>query len=187
VVTVRRMLRDDGFTLTELIAVMGLLGVILAIAYGGFSVAAKGSDMSDRQAQMSREIGAPLLFADRVITQAFDFDTSYPGISPNRFAFYCDQNGNGYRERYVIEVAGTRLLVTSEEENGRARKTSTWSESNANLASGTPLFRYFRSDGTEIATMGDVAQNVRSVQVTIVVDTGGSTISDSRMMFLRNR
>lgn len=185
--TVSAVHRDDGFTLTELIVVTALLGVILAIAYGGFQVTARGSAMSDRQAQVSREIGRPLLFAERVLTQAFNFTTAYPGITPNRCAFDVDQDGNGYAERYVIEVVGTQLRVTTEVEGGRPRSTAVWSESNANLASGQPLFTYYDADGVPITTMSEVPADVRSMTMTLVIDVEGTTISDSRTMFLRNR
>ncbi len=179
---------DAGFTLSELIVVVGLLGMVLGIAYAGFSVAASGSRMSDRQAYLSREVGAPLEFADRVLTQAFDFDTSYPGLNPNRFAFYTDQDSDGNRERYVIEVVGTRLLVTSEEEGGgRPRRQVVWSEHNANLAAGEPLFRYYDMHGTQITSMGDLPGNAKRIVMTIVTEHDGTRLKDGREMFLRNR
>jgi prepilin-type N-terminal cleavage/methylation domain-containing protein len=187
VVIVSRFRDDDGFTLTELIVVTGLLGMVLAIAWAGFNVTAGGSKMSNRQAHLSREIAAPLEFADRVLTQAFDFDTSFPGLSPNRCAFYTDQNNNGYRERYVIAVVGTQLHVTTEEENGRPRKTVAWSEANRNLAAGEPLFRYYNVNGAEITNMTQVPGDVKRVVVTIVTEHDGDRLRDSRTIFLRNR
>jgi len=183
-----RLLRDDdGFTLTELIVVTGLLGMILAIAYAGFNVTAKGSDMSNRQSMISREIGAPLLHADRVLTQAYDFDSRFPGLGPYRCAFYTDQDGDGDAERHVIEAVGNELRISTEEENGRPYKMTAWSTHNANRATGIPLFRYYRSDGVEITTMGEVSTDVKSVVMTIVVDYDGTKIQDTRTMFLRNR
>jgi prepilin-type N-terminal cleavage/methylation domain-containing protein len=180
-------LRDDkGFTLTELIVVMGLLGVILAIAYAGFQVAAGGSDMSNRQAIISREIAVPLLFAEHALSQAYDIDTSFPGPKPNRLAFYTDQDGNGDWEYWAIEAVGNRLLVTSEVQNGRPRRTAVWSENNGNIASGVPLFTYYNSVGDEIAP-SEVGTDVKSVMVTIAVDYHGTKLQDSRTVFLRNR
>lgn len=179
--------RDSGFTLAELTVVMGLLGMILAIAYTGFSVAANGSRMSDRQAHLSREIGAPMSVIDRALTQAFDFDTSYPGLSPNRLAFYTDQNTNGYRERYVMEVSGTRLLISTEEEGHQPLRQVVWSEHNANLSAGVPLFRYYNVNGDEITSMGSVPGDVKRVVVTLVTVHDGDQLTDSRTVFLRNR
>ncbi len=178
---------EDGFTLTELIVVMGMLGMILAVAYAGFNVAANGSDLSNQQSMMSREIGAPLEFADRVLTQTFEFDTEYPGITPYRCAFYVDQDNDGFRERYVIEVSGSRLLVTSEEEGARARNRVAWSESNVNIAEAEPLFRYYDAVGAEISDMTEVEEDVKSVLITIAVGYDDKILQDSRTIFLRNR
>lgn len=183
-----RLFRDDeGFTLTELIVVTGLLGMVLAIAYAGFNVAAKGSAASTRESMMSREVGAPLLHADQVITQLYDFDTTYPGLSAYRCAFYTDQDGDGNAERHVIEAVGSQLRIGMGETNGRPFRTAVWSTNNANRAQNVPLFRYYRSDGVEITSMSSVPTEARRVAMTIVVNYGDSTLRDSRTMYLRNR
>ncbi|MDO8848590.1 MAG: prepilin-type N-terminal cleavage/methylation domain-containing protein [Coriobacteriia bacterium] len=181
-----RLQRDEGFTLSELVVVMGLLSLIMGAAYAGFQIARSGSDLSNQQSLMSREIGAPLQLADRVITQASGFDTTYPGVTKYRCAFYTDQDADGYAERFVIEVSGTNLLVTNEEANGRARQQAVWSDSNANIAENVALFRYYDADGVEITDMGEVSQSATHIVVTIVVSYDDTTLQDARTVFMRN-
>jgi prepilin-type N-terminal cleavage/methylation domain-containing protein len=180
--------REGGFTLTELVVVLSLLSMILAVAYAGFQVTFQGSKISDRQAWTSREVAAPLEFAERTLTQQFGWDSAFPGATPYRCAYYTDADNDGKRERYVIEsTTDGRLLVTlSEEVDNPTARTTAWSTANFNRAAGIPLVRYYNSAGTEITTMSQVYSNVRQVTVTIVTEYDGQRFSDSRRIFFRN-
>lgn len=177
--------RDDGYTLSELIAVIGLLGIIMGVAYGGMHIAMTGTSFSDEQALVSEEIAAPLDLVDQVFTQSLGFDVSYPGVQQNRVAVFTDQNADGVQERWQFEVDGTQLLVTRGTAASGSAEQSVWSESNANIAEGVPLFRFYSPDG-EITDMSDVANDATYVEVTLMVSYGDATLSDSRTVFIRN-
>jgi len=177
--------RDEGYTLSELVAVIGLLGIILGVAYGGMRIAMTGTAFSDEQALVSEEIAAPLDLIDQVFTQSLGFDVSYPGVQQNRVAVFTDQNADGVQERWQFEVDGSRLIVTRGTAGSGTAEQTVWSESNANIAQGVPLFRYYGPNG-EITNMSDVANDATYVKVTLMVSYRDSTRSDSRTVFIRN-
>ncbi|HAL29875.1 MAG TPA: hypothetical protein DCP20_04050 [Coriobacteriia bacterium] len=177
--------RDEGYTLSELIAVIGLLGIIMGVAYAGMHIAMTGTAFSDEQAIVSEEIAAPLDLVDQVFTQSLGFDVSYPGVQQNRVAVFTDQNADGVQERWQFEVDGTRLVVTHGTAGGGSADQAVWSESNANIAESEPLFRFYGPDG-EITDMGDVANDTTYVIVTLMVRYRDATLSDSRTVFMRN-
>jgi len=177
--------RDEGYTLSELVAVIGLLGIILGVAYGGMHIAMSGTAFSDEQALVSEEIAAPLDLMDQVFTQSLGFDVSYPGVQQNRVAVFTDQNADGVQERWQFEVDGSRLIVTRGTAGSGTAEQTVWSESNANIAQGVPLFRYYGPNG-EITNMSDVANDATYVKVTLMVSYRDSTRSDSRTVFIRN-
>lgn len=176
---------DHGYTLAELVAVIGLLGIIMGVAYAGMHIAMTGSKFSDEQAMVSREIAAPLDLIDQVFSQSLGFDVSYPGVKPNRCAVFTDQDSDGDQERWLFEIVGSELRVTSGETNGRPTETAVWSDANANIAVSEPLFRYYGPDG-EITDMGQVSDKATHVVATLVVESGGRSLRDSRTVFIRN-
>ena len=187
--TVRGLHSDRGFTLTELVVVLALMGFVLSVAYATFTLVRNGSDMSNRESVFGQEVGAPLDIAERLLTQQFAFDSAAPGVGPYRCAFYTDRDNDGRRERYVIEATADGRLVTSftEEIDAPTPRTGVWSDRNFNVSDATPLFRYLDQAGVEITAMSDVYAYARSVDVTIVTREGGRTLSDTRRAFFRNR
>lgn len=187
--TVRGLRSDSGFTLTELIVVLALMGFVLSVAWATFSVVNNGSEQSERESVFAREVGAPLDFAERVLTQQFAFDAASPGAGPYRCAFFTDRDNDGHRERYVIEAtaAGQLAISSSEEIDAPSPRTAVWSDENSNRSEGTPLFRYLNQDGTEITDMAQVYAYATSVDMTIVTQQGGRRLADTRRAFFRNR
>lgn len=165
------------------------MGFILSIAYSLFQLTRMGSAVSNREAWTSREIAAPLEFAERVLSQQIRFDHESPGISEWRCAFYTQRGGGGDQQRYVIEVPADpddhRLLVTVDHGGGGAVPEE-WSAANHNRAAGQKLFEYLDADGQPIDSMADVSK-ARAVVVTIVAEHEGRRFSDSRTVFFRNR
>jgi len=180
---------DDGFTLTELIVVVSLLGFVISAAYGAQFVLARGVDSSERQAFMSREVGAPLEFAERVLCQQWSIDKTSPGVTPYRIKVQADTDTDDVTEEYVLEATADNKLVIQSREGDAAFRTAVWSENNHNVASGTPLLRFFRQDGTEIpeADFVDVYSSAYSAEVTIVTDYDGDQLSSARRVTFRNR
>lgn len=187
--TVTRPRADSGFTLTELVVVLALLGFVLAVAYATFMLVRNGADMSDREAVFAQEVGAPLDIAERLLTQQFAFDSAAPGVGPYRCAFFTDRDNDGRRERYVIEATSDGKLVTSftEEIDAPTPRAGVWSDRNFNVSTPTPLFRYYDQNGVQITAMSEVYANAYSVDVTVVTQQDGRTLSDTRRAFFRNR
>lgn len=189
------MIGDEGFTLSELIASMGLLGIILGVSWLGYGVASNGSQASDRQVWLAREIGAPLEQAEKVLMQQYQIDDSYPGATAYRIKMTTDSDNDGHAEDWVIEAtADHRLLYSMSEYNLQANVYDTpprsfaWSENNYNIAENVPLFRYYRADGTEITSgsYGDIYSDASSIKVTIVAEYDEHQFTDSRTILFRN-
>jgi prepilin-type N-terminal cleavage/methylation domain-containing protein len=187
-----RTFRDDrGFTLSELVVVMGLLGVVLAVVYGSMFAMVQASRASDRQARFTNEVSSPLLAIDKVIVQ----NSSIEQASPYRIVVLTDRDLNNKMERTTIEATTSgRLRLRVEELNPQRTATLrvlqdwTISENNVNVSQGRPLFRYYAQDPSEeITSMGSVPSDARSVLVNVVSMHDGRTISDSRRMQFRLR
>ncbi|MCE5190183.1 MAG: type II secretion system GspH family protein [Actinomycetia bacterium] len=184
-----RVMREDGFTLTELIVVLGLLSVILGAAWLGFQVANNGSKQSDRQSQISREVGFPLDYMERILIQNYGFDSTYPGTTGYRIATLTDRDNDDHAERYIFEAtsSGQLKVTNSEEADKPTPSVYVISSHNTNVAQGKPLFRYFDGAGNEITNMGNVDSQARSMTMTIMTTYDGQSFSDTRRVFFRNR
>ena len=180
---------DEGFTLTELLVVLLLMGFVLSVAWSTLHLVNNGSNMSNREAVFSDEVGAPLDFAERLLSQQFDLDATTPGCGPYRCAFYTDRDNDGNRERYVVtaNVEGEFVVSSSEEVDSPSVYTGVWSDRNANVSAGQPLFEYLDYQGNPITTASDIYTSARSVNVTIVAEFGDEQIVDTRRVHFRNR
>jgi prepilin-type N-terminal cleavage/methylation domain-containing protein len=178
---------DEGFTLTELMVVLSLLTVILGVAYLGFDVVRSGSNLSDRIAYTSREVGFPLDFMERVLIQNYGFDNT---TTPTNYkvTVLTDRDNNDRSEKYIFEAtsAGT-LRVLSLEEPQTSFKTYVLSTKNTNIAQSKPLFRYYDANLNEITNMNNVSSLARSMTMTIVTTYDGQSFSDTRRVYFRNR
>lgn len=188
----RRLRTDDGFTLSELVAALGLLGVILAATWAGFQASHTYSRLSDRQGWFAREISSPLLQIERVMQQQYRIDSAYPGVTPYRVKVETDADNDGNREVWEIQATADRRLVISNAEirqDGSYERSPTsyaWSTHNYNVQTGTPLFRFYDKNGLQITNMGDVPSRAVKVVVTIVSVYDGRQFSDSRTVLFRN-
>lgn len=190
-----RLPRDDrGFTLTELMVALGLLGVVLAMAYAGLQVVYKSREVSERQAYFAREISSPLGYLDEVTSQNLSVE------APTAYSarFLTDRNNDDIRERHFIaaNADGTLVdevwLVDSAGVNTSLRNRYVWSEHNANVASNRPLFCYYTSTtttsaATEITDMSKVPASARTMHITIVTNYEDKYLHDSRDVLFRNR
>lgn len=203
-----RLHADDGLTFAELAVVTALLAVIIGIAYAGMQVAQRGSEVAQREAFFANEIATPMQIADKLLTQNLAIDDgSITGTKPpTRYylSFLTDQNNDNALERHVLEaVAGTGdtgKLIHREYRTDNTRRNvalvveQTWSTSNVNQYTGTPLFTYYSdSDRTTITDMAQVPANTRLVDVTITArfrvraqDTG-SVIKENRVITFRRK
>lgn len=185
---------DRGFTLTELIVVLTLLGIVLTISYAAVVAIFKGREVSDRQASFAREVSAPLAVIEKVLTQA----TMVEAAAPYSITVLTDRDNDNLLERHVIEVtaAGTLRHQTWNTNSSRVNTTKTfdvtWSENNINVSEGQAFFEYYgedtNGDGTRDPLVGVFdPRDVKVVNVVIMVEYDGRHFSDSRMAYMRNR
>lgn len=183
-----RIHSDDGYSLSELLVVMGLIGFVIAGAYALFRLTSTGAAMSSRDSWISQEIGQPLENMERVLIQQ-----APPMIETGLYVceVRTDQDRDNHYEYHHFEATTDGQLVDTYHEDVD-RPTSqliVWSRNNANRAQGVPLMTYYDIDGTDIS--GETGLYIQkyavSVVVTIVTDQDGSIYSDSRRIFFRNR
>lgn len=185
---------DGGFTLTELIIVLTLLGIVLSISYAALIAIYKGREVSDRQASFAREVSAPLGIIEKVLTQA----TTVEAANANSMTVLTDRDNDNVLERHVVQVtsAGTLRHETWLTNAARINTTKTydvtWTEHNVNIREGQGLFEYFGEDedgdGARDPLIGVFdPRDVEIVDIVIVVEYDGRQFSDSRTAFMRNR
>lgn len=178
--------RDDkGVTLTEMLVVTLLMGIVLAIVYLGIQFGYRATAVAETQSQFARNVTAPLTvmdasFSQRVPMAGFTMDpytatvrlpADYrPGtIEEHTFS----ANTDGTLTQQIYRITGTtRTLV----------RTVTWSRENANRAANVPLFTYF--NGSVAATNAALVNNV---VIRVATRRDGQTFSDARRVFFRNR
>lgn len=203
-----RLRSDSGLSLAELLVVMGLLAIIISIAYAGMQVAARGSEVAQREAFFANEIATPMQVADKLLTQNLAIDDgSISGTKPpTRYyvSFLTDRDNNNSLERHVLEAmtgpGGMGKLVHREYRTDNTRRNvalvveQTWSTSNVNQSTATPLFTYYSdSDRTAITDMTQVPANTRLMDVTISArfkvrpNQTGTVIKDNRTITFRRK
>ena len=182
--------QDDGYSLSELLVVIALMGMVLAIAYNVNYFVSRASAQNVREARFGTEVRSPLMYIDKLLMQ----NNQIEGVSgDDMISFFTDIDLDDVRERNVIRVDGSTLTLNRWNVSGTNAniggpiQTLTFSTNNANLAQGVPLFTYIDSDGVTITNPDDYAGSARSIRTTIVVDYDGHVFSDSRQTFLRNR
>lgn len=178
-------MRDDGFSLSELLVVISLLGIVLSTAWALMSLGQRGSEISNREAWTSREIGAPLLEMERMLSQ------NVPPLQeagPYSVKIRTDRNRD-YAYEYYTFAANTDGNLVQTAVGGNASGSHTWSYDNRNTATTTPLFTYYDINGNDISASGidTIKQYTTSVMITIVAEHEGRQFTDSRRVFFRNR
>ncbi|MDZ4063162.1 MAG: prepilin-type N-terminal cleavage/methylation domain-containing protein [Coriobacteriia bacterium] len=182
---VGRLTDDRGFSLTELITVTVLLGVVLSISYGAMVAVYRGTDVSERQATISRESAAPLGAMEEIISQAISVDTA----NAYTMTVLTDRDNDKVIERHIFtaDFKSTLTQVTWLTNASRVNTTRignvTWSRNNRNVARTQPLMYYYDRNR---ARTNDPAQ-VRYVDMNLVVEVDGREYRDTRSVLLRNR
>lgn len=184
-----RHLRDGrGFSASELIVVMGLLGAVLSITFTGMFAVYRSNQVNDAQSSAARDFSDPLEKISMIVMQATEIGVA----EPYRLVVWTDRDLDGNPERNEF-VAGTDSSLTwyyGEYQPDRVGvlEQSTWvmSDNNANRARNTALFRYYRSTGAEILVMGDVPSQAFTVKANMAVEAvPGVPTYDSRNITLR--
>lgn len=187
-----RLDNDEGFSLAELVVVLGLMGVILAVAWASYSVISNGARMAEGEAMTAREIAVPLLECERLLIQQHNIlDGTIEGRlvnpSPWLVAFNTDVDHDSHIESTIMEVTTDgRLLITTAEISEHDYETVVWSTANRNRATSTPFLTYYDGSG-EVIGYDAVKTDARSVMITIATEYDGRAYSDSRTVSFRNR
>jgi prepilin-type N-terminal cleavage/methylation domain-containing protein len=184
-----RVRRDDGFSLTELLVVLGIMGVVLAGAYSLALVSQKAADVSETQAAFANEVGTSLALAENYLQQ----NTALKTWTDYRLECTVDRDLDGFAEWVIIEAHanGELTLQVWNTDIGQnltdLRIDYLMSENNVNVADGIPLFTYLKDDGTEVATFDARAGDTRSVIMDVRIDVNGYDLDDTRQVLFRNR
>lgn len=188
---------DEGFSLSELIVVLMLLGMVLAAAWAMMDLGRNGSKQATKDAWLSREIGRPLEYAERIYMQQLEIkfrDSSNTLRDPRWWCLATtDRDHDDRIETYIFEATSDgRLLVTSSEaSDSPTPRVAVWSTDNRNRVQTppVPLFRYFDKDGVEISSqpVDYIQQYAASMQVTVAAQFDGELVVDSRRVYFRNQ
>jgi prepilin-type N-terminal cleavage/methylation domain-containing protein len=185
----RAPVRDGGFSLTELMVVLGIMGVVLAGAYSLALVTNRSASTTEIQSAFAQEVGVPLQLAEKYLQQ----NTGLEEWQDYELVCFTDTDIDGFDERVTIQAhADGRLTVDVwntdiQHQNTTQRVSFVASENNANVANGTPLFTYLADDSTEVTSTEARASNTRSVIMTVVAEIDGKTLEDDRWVLFRNR
>lgn len=189
---------DGGFTLTEMLVVISLLGIVLFAAYMFIFAARAGQANSDREAALSRAVTLPLLSVERLLVQNSAIDQSETP-SHNKLMIITNPSGvDGQEEQNTFEAVQdpatglgyvnlTTYKLTGGVRVGSAMQNGHISSDNTNIADGVYLFRYYDKSGVEITDMSTVIQNARSVLVQMRVLVGGRHETHADTIYFRNR
>ena len=188
--------KDDGFSLTELIVSLTLLGFVLALGYSISQVVSIGQRNADRESQLSREITYPLTRISEILIQNARIEVS-PAPTGMTLSVRTDQDLNDEQEQHnfqLVTAGGDTyieqqvfLLNTSGVRVLPARRVARWGTRVTNVDANVPLFRYFDASGALITDMTRVPNDARSVEITIRSTVDGRVVQDSVRAAFRNR
>jgi prepilin-type N-terminal cleavage/methylation domain-containing protein len=176
---------DRGISLTEMLVVTILMGLVLAVAYAGIQFAYGATATAETQSRFAREVTVPMNIMDHAFSQrvpqagwtmqSYTATLRMPAdYSPGKVLEYeFTANSNGTLVQNVFQISGTTKTLV---------RTTTWSTTNSNVASNLPLFSYYNGSvpATNVALVNNVVLKVATEQ-------NGREFVDSRRVFFRNR
>lgn len=193
---------EGGFTLTEMLVVLSLMGIVIGAAYMFLQAANSGQAVADREASLSRAVAMPFQIMEKLIVQNSSVDPIATGnyqLSPYQLRISTDRDGNDVLEQHTITAVRdaatgqgyvdltTYLTNSTGATVGGPVSSGHIAFDNANVRDGVPLFRYYDKDGLEITDMGAVSVQARSVVVQLRVTSDGRTETHVDTIQFRNR
>lgn len=184
---------ESGFSLSELLVVIGLLMVVLIAAWAGMYALVKSNEVSTAQGNAAQDFSDPLEEMSIALMQNLTLKTA----QPNRIEAWTDRNMDGNPELIAFYASGGKLYYEKWDYNS-ARTTVlshyVWVMSDRNKNdSSHELFTYYSKLGAVI-NMSDPTQAAAAASRTwrvkakvYVVGPGGDLVSDSRDILFRNR
>lgn len=201
---VRRDRSDAGFTLTELLISLILLGIVLAAIYAATSAMLTASRQSEAQSVFSRDSGEPMRLMEKALMQ----NTKVTNSGAYTITIQTDRNMDALNEEIVITASSMRLRYQEWQLNSMGVRTTTnprrdWYMSRAcnNTARGIPLFLYWvpdadgamDADGSAIydqLPLADVPSqgvNARKVTIQLCLTSNKQNYMITRDVYFRNR
>jgi len=108
--------RDDrGFTLTEMLVVVMLMGTLISVMYLVMNSTSTWANRVDARGMAAREVRLTADQMSRDLRQASEIsegDGVFAEASPRRCSFYVDLEHDGLPEKITYYVAGNRVLRT---------------------------------------------------------------------------
>jgi len=197
VIEVRTGVRDDrGFTLTELLVVMSLLGMVLTVAYAALQLTFQSGEVQRRNAFVSTSITEPLQLMDVVISQNLSIDS---GSGDYQLSLLTDQNADNTRERHVYQATNDGRLVETvynvgaNDTNASLLRSTVWQRviassgsRNTNILKNKPLFTYYKTDDAGVLTPS-TPTDATQVVVRVEARYDSQDYYDQRRVYFRNR
>lgn len=177
-----------GFTLTELLVVVGLLGMILAATYAASQAIMAGGRVNEAQAAFARDSGEPLRIINKSLMQATAIETALP----NQIMVTTDRNLDDVLERMrVTATADGKLLYEVWINNAKppaAPSTSIAWSTNCVNDSDSPLFRYYKIDGSNQTEVHgyDAEHDADMVKIDLRLSSDATDFRSEQSVLLRN-
>lgn len=200
-VTRRTYASDEGFSLTEMLVVLSLMGIVLVGSYAALNLSNRAVEIARRNSYQSTAITQPMQNFDVVLSQntMVENTASYPS-NGYRLSCFTDQNNDGIRERHIISantdgtLTETVYRVSAAGVNTTLVRTTVWQANtaseprarNVNVLKGVPLFTYYSRDASGNATVAQ-PQAANEVLVQMEARYEDSDFNESRRIMFRNR
>jgi prepilin-type N-terminal cleavage/methylation domain-containing protein len=202
--------RDEGFTLSELLVVMGLLGIVLSAAYMFIYTVRVSADQSNREAALSRSVTLPMQAMERLLMQNSGIEPSPvtgAGQSPApeppgdyTVTFTTDQNADDHLERHTITavrddttgvgyvVKSTYAVTAAGATIGAPVQQARIADNNANIRDSVPLFRFYTKDGVLLDPLaGGISTQAAYIVIQMRITLDGKSETHTDTVVFRNR
>jgi prepilin-type N-terminal cleavage/methylation domain-containing protein len=185
---IRRLLIDDeGFSLSELIIVLVLMGVVLAAIYGASQAMMAAGNVNTTQSVFSRESGESMRITEKYLMQLVQIETAGPyGIT-----FRTDADLSGVLEKVRVTSTSGGILRfelwrNASASSGAADTSVNFSTHAMNQPRGVPMFSYFDKNGAAITDMTLAKTDSRTIHMDLLLEHDGAHHTATKTIFLRN-
>jgi type II secretory pathway pseudopilin PulG len=186
----RRFLREEsGMTMTELVDVMAILGIIVAVLALVVSMSIRQSSQIQDQSVLQSEVRAAVDTLARDLRQAYTGDGSYPieAATGTTLQFLSPDRAMPFHNRRIAyRLAGGRIdraLTTSSDTDGPPWSGLAWTSigsvpsaswaTQVDSVRNSTLFTYYGKTGG-LLTGTITPSDVYRVKITVTVATGGA-------------
>lgn len=195
---------DSGFSLTELLVVLGLMGIVMSLTYAALWGVQNGYSIASRQSQFASDVALPMQVLDKLASQATTVTT--PNGYTAAYGVQISQPTTNTTTRYDVwaatadhklmdyqyrQTGASSVLVRSVNwstlDTGYKNTSGQYEYNNGNVSSNTDLFSYLDSSGNPTPTA-----HAAALVITVVVRNWDArshrwmTRTGKRLVYLRN-